>query len=121
MLGLLAIPDTLRSASGRRFGGAEAFLLLLRRLGARERGSELAKVFERSPLAISEMYNVVLGHVYVHTRLAMHLELWENDLPPFAKVLRRGGCHEPNCIGSIEGAMFTIGRPSSGQESMYNG
>jgi len=38
LLGLLGIPDVLRSASGRRFAGEEAFLLLLRRLGGRERG-----------------------------------------------------------------------------------
>lgn len=121
LLGLLAIPDTLRSASGRRFGGEEAFLLLLRRLGGRERGWELAKVFGRSPPAISEMYNVVLDHVYAHTGPAMRLELWENDLLSFAEVLREGGCPEPNCVGFIDGTMFTICRPGIGQESMYNG
>eukprot|EP00963_Diacronema_lutheri_P011024 scaffold1301_cov363-Pavlova_lutheri.AAC.10 len=42
LLGLLGFPTVLRSASGRRFGGEEAFLLLLRRLGGRERGLELA-------------------------------------------------------------------------------
>lgn len=45
LLGLQGIPDTLRSASGRRFGGEEAFLLLLRRLAGRERNWELVKVF----------------------------------------------------------------------------
>lgn len=36
LLGLLGIPDTLRLAGGRRLAGAEAFLLLLRRLAGRE-------------------------------------------------------------------------------------
>ena len=46
--GLLGVPDVLYSRSKRRFGGEEAFLLLLRRLGGRERNVELARVFGRS-------------------------------------------------------------------------
>jgi len=121
LLGLLGFPTVLRSASGRRFGGEEAFLLLLRRLGGRERGLELAQVFGRSPPAISEMYNVALDHVFLHVASAMRLEIWEEHLPAFARVLRERGCPEGHCFGFIDGTMFTICRPTVGQEAMYNG
>ena len=119
--GLLGVPDVLYSRSKRRFGGEEAFLLLLRRLGGRERNVELARVFGRSSPAISEMYNVVLTHVYQHARRAMRLEMWEHDLVRFAETLARCGCVEQHCVGFIDGTMFAICRPMEGQESMYNG
>ena len=118
---LLNVPDVLYSRSKRRFGGEEAFLLLLRRLGGRERNVELAQVFGRSSPAISEMYNVVLEHVYEHARAAMRLELWERELEGFADVLAQCGCVEQHCVGFIDGTMFAICRPVDGQESMYNG
>lgn len=121
LIGLLGVPPVLRSASGRRFGGEEAFLLLLRRLGGRERNFELAQVFGRSSPAISEMYNVVLDHVFKHAMPAMRLETWEDHLPSFANVLRTRGCPEGHCFGFIDGTMFTICRPTYGQEAMYNG
>lgn len=96
-------------------------MLLLRRLAGHDKIWELAKVFGRSPPATSEMYNVFLDHVYVHARLAMHLEVWEHDLLSFADVLRECGCPETNCVGFIDVTMFTICRPTYGQESMYNG
>ena len=121
LLGLLGFPDVLRSASGRRFGGEEAFLLLLRRLGGREQGLELAQVFGRSPPAILEMYNLALDHVFMHAALAMRLEIWEEHLRAFASVLRERGCPEGHCFGFIDGTMFTICRPTTGQEAIYNG
>eukprot|EP00894_Picocystis_sp_ML_P000490 jgi/Pico_ML_1/51007/g2115.t1 len=119
--GLLGIPPIFRSRSNHAFQGEEAFLLLLRRLAGRERNMELAQVFGRSPPGISEMYNVVLDHVYEHARHAMRLEMWEQDLVAFADVLARCGCVEQSCAGFIDGTMFTICRPTEGQESMYNG
>ena len=121
LLGLLGFPDVLRSASGRRFGGEEAFLLLFRRLGGRERGLELAQVFGRSPPAISEINNLALDHVFMHDAPAMRLEIWEEHLPAFASVLRERVCPEGHCFGFIDGTMFTICRPTTGQEAMYNG
>lgn len=121
LLGLLGIPNVLRSASGRRFDGEEAFLLLLRRLGGRERLLDLAQVFGRPPPAISEMYNVVLDHVFQHVRHALRLEIWEEHLTAFSQVLRERGCPEGHCFGFVDGTMFTICRPTVGQEAMYNG
>lgn len=78
-------------------------------------------MFGRSPLAISKMYNVVLNHVYSHVGPAMRLEMWEDDLLSFMDMLRKCGCPEPNCVGFIDGTMFTISRLMHAQESMYNG
>ena len=118
---LLGVPPVFRSRNNHRFEGEEAFLLLLRRLAGRERNMELAQVFGRSPPGISEMYNVVLDHVYEHAKRAMRMELWETDLVSFAGILARCGCVEQSCVGFIDGTMFTICRPMQGQESMYNG
>lgn len=90
------------------FGGELAFLLLLRWLGGHESSWELAKLFGRYPLAISETYNVVLDHVYAHTCLAKRLDLWESDVLSIAKLLREGGSPEPNRVGFIDATMFTI-------------
>eukprot|EP00963_Diacronema_lutheri_P010751 scaffold1148_cov335-Pavlova_lutheri.AAC.1 len=122
LMGLLEIPAFLWArGSTRRFRGEEAFLLLLRRLAGREKGVHHAVVFDRSPPAISEMYNVVLHHVYQHARVAMRLELWEDELPSFVEALHACGCPLPQCFGFIDGTMFDIRRPIVGQEAMYNG
>eukprot|EP00963_Diacronema_lutheri_P011848 scaffold1497_cov333-Pavlova_lutheri.AAC.1 len=109
--GLLEVPEVLRSRCRRRFGGEEAFLLLLRRLAGRERNMELAQIFGRPPSAISEMYNVMLDHVYEHARRAVRLEMWEAQLPLFADDLARCGCLEAHYVGCMDGTMFTICRP----------
>ena len=119
--GLLGVPNVLRSRWRRRFDGEEAFLLLLRRLAGRERSMGLAQILGRSPSSISEMYNVMLNHVYLHAIEAMRLEMWEAHLQSFANDLARCGCIEEHCVGFIDGTMFTICRPMVGQESMYNG
>eukprot|EP00963_Diacronema_lutheri_P014634 scaffold3437_cov439-Pavlova_lutheri.AAC.1 len=67
------------------------------------------------------MCNVALGHDFLHVALAMRLEIWEEHLPAFARVLRERGCPEGHCFGLIYGTMFTICRPTAGQEAMYNG
>lgn len=107
--------------STRRFNGEEAFLLLLRRLGGRETLVHLSAVFDRSAPALSEMYNAVLDHVYVHAAVAMGIELWEDEVDSFARALQLAGCPMANCIGFVDGTMFDIRRPTHGQESMYNG
>ena len=67
------------------------------------------------------MYNVVLDHVFKHFMLAMRLETWEDHLPSFTNVLRTRGCPEGHCFGFIDGTMFTICKPTYGQEAMSNG
>ena len=51
----------------------------------------------------------------------MRLEIWEDHLPSFANVLRAHQCPEGHCFGFIDGTMFTICKPTYGQEAMYNG
>lgn len=122
LIHLLEIPEQLRSSTcGRVFNGEEAFLLLLRRLAGRETLTHLATIFDRSPPALSEMYNVILRHVYTFAKVSMQLELWEDELPAFAHALREHGCPLPHCCGFIDGTMFDICRPIIDQESMYNG
>ena len=82
---------------------------------------ELAQIYGRSPPAISEMYNVMLNHVYLHAIEAMRLVMWEAHLQSFANDLVRCGCIEEHCVGFIDGTMFTICCPTTGQEGMYNG
>jgi len=122
LLRLLEVPAFFwAKGSTRRFGGEEAFLLMLRRLAGREKGAQLAAIFNRSQPAISEMYNVVLDHVYQHAKVAMHLELWEDELPKLARLLEESGCPLTRCCGFVDGTMFDICRPTIAQESMYNG
>ena len=120
-IGLLGVPHDLRPVRGRRFGGEEAFLLLLRRLGRRERSFHLAQVFGRSLSPISKMYDVVLDHVFKHAMPTMRWEIWEDHLPSFAIVLPARGCPNGHCFGFIDGTLFTICRPTYGQEAMYSG
>jgi len=122
LMGILEIPIYFKApGDGRIFEGEESFLLLLRRLAGRETGVQLAKIFDRTPPAISEMYNVALDHVYRFASVAMRLELWEDDLLEFSKILQENGCPLPHCCGFVDGTMFDICRPVVAQESMYNG
>lgn len=119
---LLEIPSFLWArGSARRFRGGDAFLLLLRRLAGREKGVHHAVVFDRSPPAISEMYNVVLHHVYTHAVVAICRELWEDELSSFAQALHGYGCPIPHCFGSVDATMFDNRCPFVRQKAMYNG
>jgi len=122
LMELLEVQPTFKAlGSGRIFNGEEAFLVLLRRLAGRETGVHLATIFDWSQSRISEMYNVALTHVYAFSATGMRLELWEEELPNFARILREHGCPLPHCCGFIDGTMFDICRPIVAQESMYNG
>ena len=81
--GFLGVPSVLWSRCRRWFDGEEAFLLL-RWLAGREHNMELAQIFGDSPPAISELYNVMLNHVYLHAIEVMWLEMWEAHLQSFA-------------------------------------
>lgn len=122
LMDLLGIPRFLWATwSTRRFNGQEALLLFLRRLVGRETLVHLGGVIYRSPLAILDMYNVIVDHVYRHAMVAMRIELWEEDILAFARELRRKGCLMAHCCGFVGGTMFDICRPTVGQETMYEG
>ena len=78
-------------------------------------------MFGRPPPAISETFDVVLDQVFQHVRHALRLEIWEKHLTAFSQVLRERSCPEGHCFGFVDGTMFTICRPTVGQEAMYNG
>ena len=77
-------------------------------------------MFDQSPPAISEMYNVVLHHVYTHAVVAMRRKLWEDELSSFAQALHGCGCPIPHCFGFVDAAMFDNRCPFVRQEAMYN-
>jgi len=60
-------------------------------------------------------------YVFQHAIHNTRLNIWEELLPTFAKVLHVRGCFEGHCFESVDGTRFTTFMLMNGEESMYNG
>ena len=120
----LRFPEYFTTKTNIKFCSEEVLCILLRRLTYRNRFVVLYPLFGRSKSQLSEMFNIVLDHVYNNFShlLSTLAQPWIiNGVPQFAAAVFAQNAPLVNCWGFIDGTVRAICRPSLNQREVYNG
>ena len=117
----LRFPEYFTTNTNIKFCSEEALCILLRRLAYPNRFVDLYPLFGRSKSQLSEMFNIVLDHVYdnfSHLPSTLAQPWIINGVPQFAAAVSAKNAPLVNCWGFIDGTVRAICRPSLNQRSL---
>ena len=120
----LRFPEYFTTKTNIKFCSEEALCILLRRLAYPNCFVDLYPLFGRSKSQLSEMFNIVLDHVYDNFShlLSTLAQPWIiNGVPQFTAAVSTKNAPLVNCWGFIDGTVRAICRPSLNQRDVYNG
>ena len=67
------------------------------------------------------MDNAMHELVYPYAKRALHVEMWESELPRFTKKLHDKGRVIPTYFVRVERTILKTRRPTEGEDASYNG
>lgn len=120
------LPATMACKNGVRFGRAEGFVILLHKLTYAIRLCTISQLHDRCTGAISDIITTMAYCLYAKFgRLLGEFlgRITRAKLVSFmAAIKQKGGEYAmDNCIGFVDGTSIEVARPSTSQDSFYNG